>query len=113
MRLVSSGSTVRESKIDGQDLQASSEQPIALQSHGNLTAKPVRPVTRINGQRIYFADLAEMAWPEKTEANLAYVLNCDPRTARRYLSRTDPTEPPAVALSTALAEIMKAMHRRD
>lgn len=72
--------------------------------------KSVRPVTHINGHRIHFAELARMAWPQKTEANLAFITGYDPRTCRRWLA--DDTEPPAEALAAVLAEIMRRAHQR-
>jgi hypothetical protein len=73
-------------------------------------AKPVRPVTRINGHRIHFRELACMAFPQKTDANLAFHARVDVRTARRWLA--DDTEPPADVLGLVLAEIMKRFHQR-
>jgi hypothetical protein len=72
--------------------------------------KSVRSVTRINGNRIRFADLARFAWPTKTEFHLAHLVRVDPRTARRWLA--DDNEPPAEALGVVLAEIMKRYHQR-
>jgi hypothetical protein len=71
-----------------------------------------RRVTHINGERIYFRDLARFAWPDKTDAHLAFHLRVDPRTARRWLSPDDKNEPPADALGVILAEIMKRFHQR-
>ena len=70
-----------------------------------------RPVTRINGERIYFGDLARFAWPDKTDHHLAHLTGVDPRTCRRWLS--DQNEPPAEALGVILAEIMRRFHQRS
>lgn len=67
-------------------------------------------VTHINGERIYFRDLARFAWPEKTEYHLAHLTRVDPRTCRRWLAGDN--EPPAEALGVVLAEIMKRFHQR-
>jgi hypothetical protein len=72
---------------------------------------PDRNVRRISGQRIRFADLAAMAFPTKTEANLAFLARVDPRTARRWLG--EHSEPPADALGLILCEIMRRYHQRD
>lgn len=69
--------------------------------------RSVRP----SGPPISFRDLAYMAFPNKTEANLAFATGYDPRTCRRWLA--DNTEPPAEALGAVLAEIMKRFHQRD
>lgn len=84
------------------------------QSQQNQIGRPdrvVHRVSRINGDRIRFADLARFAWPTKTEANLAFVARVDARTARRWLAGD--TEPPSVALGIILAEIMRRFHQRD
>ena len=111
MREVFGGSLAGARKIDGQSLR----RPVPNLEHQQIqrenTDKSVRPVTRINGQRIHFRDLARMAWPNKTEQNLAFVARVDPRTARRWLS--DDNEPPADALGIVLAEIMKRFHQRE
>lgn len=73
------------------------------------TDKSVRPVTRINGTRITFKDLALFAWPQKTEFFLSQITGCDPRTCRRWLA--DQNEPPADALGAILGEIMRRYHR--
>ena len=86
----------------------------ANESGGQLstgTDKTVRPVTRINGNRIHFRDLARMAWPIKTEANLAFITGYEPRTCRRWLA--DHTEPPAEALAAVLSEIIRRAHQRE
>lgn len=74
-------------------------------------AKSVRPLTRINGQRIHFRELAIMAFPNKTEANLSFLARVDARTARRWLAND--TEPPADVLGIILAEIMRRFHQRE
>jgi len=94
-------------KIDGQILPTSLDQDELV---GKSGAKPVRPVTRINGQRVYFHDLARMAWPDKTESHLAFVARVDARTARRWLA--EDSEPPAAVLGVILAEIMRRFHQR-
>ncbi len=107
MRVVYGGSIAGTRRTDGQV-----ERPVVEQSEvvDGQRAKSVRPVTRINGQRIHFADLARMAFPEKTDANLAFLARVDARTARRWLA--DDTEPPADVLGIVLAEIMKRFHQR-
>jgi hypothetical protein len=104
MRQLSTSAFSNARKIDGHDLLPPDpiEQPL-----GNRSAKSVRPN---NQHRIYFRDLAQMAWPEKTEANLAYITQSDPRTCRRWLAND--TEPPAEALAAVLAEIMRRAHQR-
>lgn len=72
------------------------------------TDKSVRPVTRINGQRISFRDLAKFAWPNKTEQFLSFLTGYDARTCRRWLANQ--TEPPADALGVILCEIMSRYH---
>ncbi len=69
-----------------------------------------RPVTRINGERIHFRDLARVAWPEKAEQHLSYITGADQRTCRRWLAGDN--EPPAEALGVVLAEIMRRFHQR-
>jgi hypothetical protein len=88
-------------------LQAAGDAP---QLVDEPSAKPVH-VRRINGQRISFSDLAHMAWPGKTEANIAFIAKVDPRTARRWLA--DDSEPPADVLGAILCEIMRRYHKRD
>jgi hypothetical protein len=98
-------------EIDGHKFPVPPAEQEPQQNQRDSADKSVRPVTRINGQRIRFADLARMAWPQKTEQNLAFIARVDPRTARRWLS--DDNEPPADALGIILAEIMKRYHQRD
>ncbi len=74
------------------------------------SAKSLRPITRINGGRIKFSDLAQFAWPIKTEANLAFIAHVDGRTARSWLAGD--TEPKAEVLAIILAEIMKGYFQR-
>ncbi len=105
MRVVYGGSVAGATRIDGQDLPDAGERQ---QPPDKPTAKPVR---HINGQRISFRDLAVMAFPNKTEANLAFLARVDARTARRWLA--DNTEPPADALGLILCEIMRRYHQRD
>ena len=94
-------------RVDGQIPQPVSETEQPQQKQSKNMA---RNVSRINGQRISFGDLARFAWPKKTEAQLAFFLKVDPRTARRWLAHS--TEPPADALGVVLAEIMKRFHQR-
>jgi len=102
MRRVFGGSVAGARRIDGEHLQSRSDD---VQSDGNSSAKSFRPVTRINGDRISFADLATFVWPTKTDANLAFVARVDARTARSWLSGA--TEPKGPVLAIILAEIMK------
>lgn len=74
------------------------------------TDKFVR-ITRINGQRISFGDLARFACPAKTDAWLAHVSGCDARTCRRWLAGD--SEPPAEAFGAIMFEIMRLYQRRD
>lgn len=105
MRVVVGG---KLDKIDGQILRerVPESEPQQIQSE-----RPDRNVRRINGQRVHFRDLARMAWPDKTESNLAFIARVDTRTARRWLA--DDNEPPAAVLGVILAEIMKRFHQRD
>lgn len=61
-------------------------------------------------QRITFGDLARFAWPQKAEANLAFVTGYDARTCRRWIAGD--TQPPAEALGVILTEIMRRFHQR-
>jgi hypothetical protein len=97
-------------RTDGHEMR---EPRPAQQPQQNQIERPdrnVRPITKINGNRIHFAELARMAWPTKTEANLAFITGYEPRTCRRWLA--DDTEPPAEALAAVLAEIMRRAHQR-
>lgn len=94
-------------EIDGEELRRCSS---AVQPAGKRSAKSLRPVTRINGDRINFADLARFTWPTKTEANLAFVAQVDGRTARSWLAGD--TEPKAEVLAIILSEIMKGYLQR-
>lgn len=107
MRIVVGG---KLEKIDGQKFPVSGGEQEAQQNQAQLADKSVRPPTRINGQRIHFRDLARMAFPEKTESNLAFFARVEARTARRWLA--DDNEPPADVLGLVLAEIMKRFHQR-
>jgi hypothetical protein len=111
MRVVYGGSESGTSRVDGQRLRPLARIPEAESNQCERPDRIVRPVTRINGDRIRFRDLAFMAWPKKTEANLAFVTGYDPRTCRRWLA--DDTEPPAEALSAVLVEIMRRYSQRD
>lgn len=106
MRMVYGRSFSGTTEIDGQDLRAERQR-----QHSQQPPPPTKPVRRINGQRISFRDLAVMAFPVKTEANLAFVARVDPRTSRRWLA--DNTEPPAEVLGIILCEIMRRYHQRD
>lgn len=97
-------------KIDGQKSPVPLREPETQQNQAQLKDRNVRPVTRINGSRIHFRDLARMAFPEKTESNLAFLARVEARTARRWLA--DDNEPPAEVLGIILAEIMKRFHQR-
>jgi hypothetical protein len=96
-------------KSDGQILQIASSVELSQQKQERM---PDRSVRRINGQRIYFRDLAIMAFPTKTDANLAYFAQVDARTARRWLAPDDKNEPPADVLGIVLAEIMRRYGKR-
>jgi hypothetical protein len=108
MRTIINGSIAGATRIDGQELRerVPSEVPERKQSE-----RPDRNVRRINGQRISFRDLAQMAFPIKTEANLAFLARVEARTARRWLA--DDNEPPAEVLGVVLCEIMRRFHQRD
>lgn len=111
MRNVYGGSVAGARKVSGQILHDVKPDSEFKQNQQVSSDRIVRPVTRINGHRISFRDLALMAFPKKTEANLAFATGYDPRTCRRWLA--DDTEPPAEALGAVLAEIMKRFHQRD
>ena len=106
MRVVYGGSVAGTTRTDGQVSRSPNKLGEVVEEP---SAKSVR-VTRINGQRIHFAELACMAFPQKTDANLAFHARVDVRTARRWLA--DDTEPPADVLGLVLAEIMKRFHQR-
>lgn len=108
MRAIFSG---KPGNFNGQVLRVPHSEPETQQNQRENADKSVRPVTRINGRRIRFAELARMAWPQKTESNLAFLARVDARTARRWLA--DDNEPPAEVLGIILAEIMKRFHQRD
>lgn len=111
MRVVYDGSETETTKLDGQILREMRAPKQSEQNQRERPDKSVRPVTRINGNRIRFTDLAHFAWPHKTEFHLAHLVHVDPRTARRWLAGDN--EPPAEALGVILAEIMKRFHQRD
>lgn len=94
------------SRIDGHESPGEAESSPTCAA---VAAKSVR-ITRINGHRIHFRELAIMAFPQKTEANLSFLAQVDARTARRWLA--DDTEPPAHILGIILAEIMRRFHQR-
>lgn len=111
MRAVFGGSVAGTTRNHGQDLRPDFQTEERKQIQSQESDRSVQPVRRINGQRISFSDLAHMAWPKKTEANLAHVAKVDPRTARRWLA--DDNEPPADVLGAILCEIMRRYHQRD
>lgn len=111
MRTVFGGSLAGARNIDGQDLQRGPSAQVPQRKQPEGQDRNVRPVTRINGQRISFRDLARFAWPNKTELFLADCTGYDPRTCRRWLA--DDTEPPADALGVILGEIMRRYHQRS
>ena len=112
VRLVYGGSEIGTTKSDGHSLRATNAAAEVESNQQQDPAKRVRPVTRINGARIYFRQLAEMAYPNKTEANLAFIAHVDVRTARRWLSIDTDIEPPADVLGVVLAEIMRRYGQR-
>ena len=69
-----------------------------------------RKVTKIDGARITFGDLARFASPRKTAAWLAHVGQCDVRTAEKWLSGQH--EPPAEAFGAVMFEIMRRYQMR-
>lgn len=98
MRPVSRGTDARAIGFGGQESTA--------------TDKSVRvPVTRINGQRITFRDLARFAWPTKTEFFLSDLTGYDARTCRRWMAGQN--EPPAEALGVVMQEILRRFHLRS
>jgi hypothetical protein len=109
MRAVFGGSIAGARKIDGHDLREFRQSEQCEQKQDQRADKNVR-VTRINGERIRFADLARFAWPDKTEAHLAHLTGVDPRTCRRWLAGDN--EPPADVLGGVLCEIMRRYHQR-
>lgn len=111
MRVIIGSSAAGTSRICGQISQDRANLEKIPQNQRERPTKPVRPVTRINGQRIHFRDLARMAFPNKTDANLAFLAHVDARTARRWLAGD--SEPPADVLGIVLAEIMTRFHQRD
>lgn len=96
-------------KIDGHKFPVPEMEQETQQNQAQLADRNVR---RINGNRIHFRDLARMAFPEKTEANLAFFARVDVRTARRWLAPDDKNEPPADVLGIVLAEMMKRFYQR-
>ena len=94
-----------------QDNVASEIDGRGLRRTGVLDKSAQRPVTHINGERIYFRDLARMVWPDKTDQHLSFITECDARTCRRWLSGEN--EPPADVLAVILSEIMRRYHQRE
>lgn len=111
MRAVFGGSLAGARNIDGHVLRETPSGREVEQKQPSGTGKSVRPVTRTNGDRISFGDLARFAWPTKTEFHLAHTTRVDPRTCRRWLAGNN--EPPAEALGVVLAEIMRRFHQRE
>lgn len=111
MRAVFGGSVAGTTRNHGQDLRPEFPAADHKQNQAQDPDKSVQHVRHINGQRISFADLAQLAWPKKTEANLAHIAKVDPRTARRWLA--DDNEPPADVLGAILCEIMRRYHQRE
>ena len=104
MGVVYESSAAGNRKVRGQILQSEDTADRSVQSLAG------QRITHINGQRIYFRDLARFAWPDKTEFHLAHLVRVDPRTCRRWLAGDN--EPPAEALGVILAEIMRRFHQR-
>lgn len=102
MRAVFGGSLAGARKIDGRNLRAGVPAEVPERKQSGSTDRNVQPIS--------FRDLAVMAYPNKTEANLAYLGRVDARTARRWLA--DDNEPPAEILSIILCEIMRRFHQR-
>src|SRR4051812_33856576 len=107
MRAVFGGSLAGARKIDGQELRDDQPAEVSQRKQSQRADKSVRP----SGPPIRFRDLAVMAFPNKTEANLAFVAGVDARTARRWLA--DDNEPPAEALGIILAHIMSRYSQRS
>lgn len=108
MRVVYGGSQAGTRNSDGQILR---EPASIAEVESNQRLSTDKNVRRINGRRIHFRELAVMAFPNKTEANLAFIARVDARTARRWLA--DDNEPPGDVLGLVLAEIMRCYGRRD
>jgi hypothetical protein len=102
MRAVFGGSLAGARKIDGQQLRSDRPAEVPQRKQSERADKSVQPIS--------FRDLAVMAFPTKTEANLAFVARVDARTARRWLA--DDNEPPAEALGIILAQIMSRYSQR-
>lgn len=75
---------------------------------------PVAVATEIDGQfrpdtdkivRRKFGAVAKAIWPDKTDIEIAAIADCDPRTARRYLSGE--FEAPAIVIAAIIVEITK------
>lgn len=78
---------------------------------GNATAV----ATEIGGQfqagrdkivRPLFGPVAKAIWPHNTDAHIATIAKCDPRTARRYLSGE--IDPPAIVYATMWILILES-----
>ena len=55
--------------------------------------------------RRLFGPVAKVVWPHNTDAHIAAIAGCDPRTARRYLSGE--FDAPAVVIAAMFVEITK------
>lgn len=104
------GSFAGASEAGGQVWRGESVARQTQRNQRDESAKRVRPVTRINGRRIRFRELAQLVFPHKTDVHLAFHARVDARTARRWLA--DGSEPPAEVLAILLAEIMRCYGRR-
>lgn len=81
--------------------------------HGPF-GNPDRVASEIGGQfrpgqdkivRRLFGPVAKVIWPTNTDAHVAAIAGCDPRTARRYLSGE--FEAPAIVIAAIIVEITK------
>ena len=72
---------------------------VATEIGGKLRPGQDKIVRRI------FGPIARVVWPHNTDAHVAAIADCDPRSARRYLSGE--IEPPGIVLAAILTEITK------
>lgn len=107
MRTVYGGSLAGATRIDGQILQPARK---IAEAESNQRGRPDKSVRRANGDPIYFWQIAAMAYPVKTEANIAFIARVDVRTVRRWLA--DNHEPPADVFGLVMAEILRCYGRR-
>ena len=56
--------------------------------------------------RPLFGPMAKLCWPINTDAHIATIAKCDPRTARRYLSGE--IDPPGIVWATMWLFAMKS-----